>query len=116
MLAGRAISCKSVKSSLFTLTMEVEFVVFFEATNQVLRLQIITLWLQNFISGLKIVHNINRTLMICNDNSIVVFLLKNDKYSKGTKHMYIKYLFVKEEVSNHISKNFLMKDKGETSM
>ena len=63
----------------------------FEATNQ-------ALWLRNFISGLKIVDNIDRPLRIYCDNSAAVFLSKNDKYSKGTKHMDIKYLSVKEEV------------------
>ena len=35
--------------------------------------------------------------MYC-DNSIAVFLSKNDKYSKGAKHMKLKYFVVKEEV------------------
>ena len=35
--------------------------------------------------------------MYC-DNSAAVFFSKNDKYSKGAKHMELKYFVVKEEV------------------
>jgi len=34
-------------------------------------------------------------------NSATVFFSKNDKYSKGEKHMDLKYLSVKEEVQKH---------------
>ncbi|XP_042039575.1 wall-associated receptor kinase-like 1 [Salvia splendens] len=71
--------------------MEVEFVAWFEAT-------VHGLWLRNFISGLRIVDSIARPLKIYCDNSAVVFFSKNDKYSKGAKHMELKYLSVKEEV------------------
>lgn len=64
----------------------------FEATNQ-------ALWLQKFILGLKIIDNINKILKIYCDSFAAIFLSKNDKYSKGTKYIGIKYLFVKEEVS-----------------
>ena len=37
-------------------------------------------------------------LRIYCDNSTEVFFSNNDKYSKGAKHMEIKYLSVKEEV------------------
>ena len=53
LLAEGAISWKSGKESIIaTSTMEAEFVACFEATNQ-------ALWLRNFISGLKIVDNID---------------------------------------------------------
>ena len=61
-------------------TMEAEFVVCFEATIQVN-------WLQNFISGLRIVDNIARPLKMYCDKSAAVFFSKNEKYSKGAKHM-----------------------------
>jgi len=32
------------------------------------------------------------------DNSAAVFFSKNDKYSKGAKHMELKYFAIKEEV------------------
>ncbi|CAA7014470.1 unnamed protein product [Microthlaspi erraticum] len=91
-LAGGAVSWKSGKQSVIaTSTMEAEFVACFEAT-------IHALWLRNFISGLQIVDNIEKPLRIYCDNSAAVFFSKNDKYSKGAKHMEIKYLSVKEEV------------------
>ena len=71
--------------------MEAEFVACFKAI-------IHGLWLQNFISGLRIVYSISKPLRIYYDNSATVFFSKNNKYSNGVKHMEIKYLMVKEEV------------------
>ena len=69
--------------------MEAEFVACFEATIQ-------TNWLRNFISGLGVVDNIAKSLKIYCDNSAAIFFSKNYKYSKGAKHMKLKYFFVKE--------------------
>ena len=74
--------------------MEAEYVACYEATCQ-------AIWLQNFISGLNLVISIPRPLKIYCDNSAAVFFSKNDKYSKGAKHMELKYFFVKEEVQKH---------------
>jgi len=83
---------ESAKQSMIaTSTMEVEFVACFVATIQ-------ALWLQNFTLGFGIVDNIVRPLRIYYVNFTVVFFSKNDKYSKGAKHMDLKYLSVKEEV------------------
>ena len=57
--------------------------------------------MRNFISGLGIVDNISKPLKIYCDNSAIVFFSKNDKYSKGVKHMELKYFFVKEETHKH---------------
>ena len=59
------------------------------------------LWLWNFIFGLYIVDSIARLLRINCDNFAAIFFTKNDKYSKGAKHMDLKYLSVKEEVQKH---------------
>ncbi|KAA0039623.1 Retrovirus-related Pol polyprotein from transposon TNT 1-94 [Cucumis melo var. makuwa] len=92
LLAEGAISWKSAKQSIITTsTMEAEFVACFEAT-------VHGLWLRNFISGLGIVNSIAKPLRIYCDNSAAVFFSKNDKYSKGVKHMELKYFAVKEEV------------------
>ena len=92
LLAGGAISWKSVKQSVIAAsTMEAEFVACFEVTFQ-------TNWLRNFISGLRLVNNIDRLLKIYCDNTAIVFFSKNGKYSKGAKHMELKYFSVKEEV------------------
>ncbi|XP_042973023.1 secreted RxLR effector protein 161-like [Carya illinoinensis] len=92
LLAGGAISWKSMKQTITaSSTMKAEFVACFEAT-------VHGLWLRNFILGLGIVDSIERLLRIYCDNSSAVFFSKNDKYSKGAKHMELKYLSVKEEV------------------
>ncbi|XP_074283854.1 secreted RxLR effector protein 161-like [Silene latifolia] len=92
LLAEGAVSWKSGKQSVIaTSTMEAEFVACFEAT-------IHALWLRNIISGLGIVDSIAKPLRIYCDNSAAVFFSKNDKYSKGAKHMELKFLSVKEEV------------------
>ena len=89
--------------------MEAEFVACFEATVQ-------ANWLRNFISGLGVVNSIARLLKIYCDNSAAVFFSKNDKYSKGAKHMKLKYFAVKEEVQKqrvsieHISTNLMIVD------
>ena len=109
-LSGGAISWKSVKQSVIaTCTMEAEFVACFEAMVQ-------AKWLRNFISGLGIVDSIARPLKIYCDNSAAVFFSKNDKYSKGAKHMELKYFAVKEEVQKQrvsieqISTNLMIAD------
>ncbi|PHT56192.1 hypothetical protein CQW23_04678 [Capsicum baccatum] len=95
LLAGGAISWKSVKQSVIAaFTMKAEFVACFEATVQVN-------WLRNFISGLGLVDNTVKLLKIYCDNTAAVFFSKNDKYSKGAKHMKLKYFSVKEEVQKH---------------
>ena len=92
MLAGGAISWKSAKQTIIaSSTMEAEFVACFKTT-------VHGLWLWNFISGLEIVDSISKPLRIYCDNSVDVFFFKNDKYSKGAKHMKLKYLTVKEDV------------------
>ena len=49
-------------------------------------------------SRLRIVDSIGRPLKIYCDNSAAILFSKNDKYSKGAKHMELKYFTVKEEV------------------
>ena len=89
--------------------MEAEFVACFEATVQ-------ANWLRNFISGLGVVDSISKPLKIYCDNSAAVFFSKNDKYSKGAKHMELKYFVVKEEVQKrkvsieHISIDLMIAD------
>ena len=73
LFAGRVVSWKSVKHTLIaTSTMEVEFVSCFEDTSH-------GVWMKSFIFGLKIVDSISRSLKVFCDNSIAVFLTKNNK-------------------------------------
>uniref|UniRef100_A0A2N9HTC6 Reverse transcriptase domain-containing protein n=1 Tax=Fagus sylvatica TaxID=28930 RepID=A0A2N9HTC6_FAGSY len=72
MLAGGAISWKSVKQTLTaSSTMQAE---------------------------LEIVDSISKPLTIYNDNSAAVCFSKNNKRSSGSKHMHIKYLVVREKI------------------
>jgi hypothetical protein len=110
LLAGGSISWKSAKQSVIAAsTMEAEFVACFEAT-------VHANWLRNFILGLGLVDSIAKPLKIYCDNSAAVFFSKNDKYSKGAKHMELKYFAVKEEVQKHrvsiehISTNLMIAD------
>ena len=64
-MAGGAISWRSAKQSLTaTSIMEVEFVAYFEATLN-------GVWLNNFISGLRIMDSISRPLRIYYNNLAV---------------------------------------------
>ena len=89
--------------------MKAEFVACFKAIIQ-------SNWSWNFIAGLGIVNSISKLLKIYCDNSATVFFSKNDKYSKGAKHMELEYFVVKEEVQKcrvsieHISTNLMIND------
>ena len=89
--------------------MKAEFIPCYEAT-------IHALWLQNFISRLGVVDTITKPLKIYCDNSAAFFFSKNDKYSRGAKHIKLKYFAVKEEVQKqrvcieHIRMNFIIAD------
>ena len=75
MLAGGAVSWKSVKESLTaSSTMEAEFIVCYEASNQ-------AIWLWNFIIGLRIVDGIDMPLKINCDNKAVELYSKNNRSS-----------------------------------
>ena len=72
-LANGAISWRSVKQTLtVTSTMEAEFIACFEATSH-------GVWLKSFIFGLRVMDSISRSLSIYCDNSIAVFMAKNNK-------------------------------------
>ena len=73
------------------LTIEAEFVSCFEATSQ-------TIWLMSFISKLQVVDSISKSLRIYCNNSVVVFLAKNNKSRSFSKHIDIKYLAIREHV------------------
>ena len=89
--------------------MEAEFVACFEAMVQ-------AKWLRKFVEQLKVVDTISRPLKIYCDNSAAVFFSKNDKYSKGAKHMEVKYLAVKDEVKKqtiiiqHLGTKYMIAD------
>ena len=95
MWAGGAISWKSVKQTLVaSSTMEAEFIVCFEASNQ-------GIWLRNFITRLQIIEGINKPLRINCDNKAADLYSKNNRSSSKSKHIDIKFLVVKERVQRN---------------
>ena len=71
--------------------MEAKFVSCFQATSQ-------GVWLKSFISRHRVMDSISRPLRIFCDNSVVVFLAKNNKSGSRSKHIDIKYLAIREHV------------------
>nr|CAN61165.1 hypothetical protein VITISV_008377 [Vitis vinifera] len=109
-LVGEVISWRCIKQTLTaTSTMEVEFISYFEVT-------LYNVWLKSFISGLRIMDSISRPLSIYCDNSIVVFMAKNNKSGSRSKHIDIKYLAIREHVKEkkvvieHISTELMIVD------
>ncbi|KAL6321459.1 hypothetical protein AAG906_016558 [Vitis piasezkii] len=110
MLAGKAVSWKSVKQTLIdSFTMEVEFIAYYEASNH-------GIWLWNFITELHIVDGIEKPLRINYDNKVVELYSKNNRSSSKSKHIDFKFLVVKEKVQSlqvsieHISTNSIIAD------
>ena len=114
MLAGGAISWKSVKQTLVaSSTMEAEFIACFEACFEASNQGI---WLRNFITGLQIMEGINKLLRINCDNKATELYSKNNRSSSKSKHIDIKFLVVKERIQSgqvsieHISTNSMIVD------
>ena len=92
MFIGRAVSWRSNKQTLIaTSTMEVKFVSCFKATSH-------GVWLRSFMFGLRIIDSVSRLLRIFCDNSVAIFMTKNNKSSCRSKHIDIKYLAIRERV------------------
>ena len=92
MMEGGTISWKSVKQTLTTSsTMEAEYVACYEAYCH-------AMWMRNFISALGVVDSISRPLKLFCDNSIVVGFSKNTRSISLSKHINVKFYFVKEKV------------------
>ena len=96
MLSNGPISWKSHKQSLIASSiMEAEFVACYEVTCH-------AIWLRNFVSMLHVIDSIMRPLRIYYDNSVAVRFSKNNKTTRGSKHIDIKYLVVREKVQNEV--------------
>ncbi|XP_068639523.1 secreted RxLR effector protein 161-like [Aristolochia californica] len=110
LMANGAILWRSSKQTLTTTsTMEAELVSYFEATSH-------GVWLKSFISGLRIMDSISRPLRIYCDNSVIVFIAKNNNSESRSKHIDIKYLArrycVKEKkvIIEHVSIELVIAD------
>ncbi|RVW57579.1 Retrovirus-related Pol polyprotein from transposon TNT 1-94 [Vitis vinifera] len=109
-LADGAISWRSVKQTMTTTsTMEAEFISCFEAISH-------GVWLKSFISRLRVMDSISRSLSIYCDNLAAVFMAKNNKSGSRSKHIDIKYLAIrgrvkeKKVVIEHISTELMIAD------
>ena len=56
------------------------------------------IWLRNFISALEAVHSIFRSLKLLCDNSVVVSFSRNTRSTFRSKHIDVKFFFVKKKV------------------
>ena len=112
MLVGGVISWRSVKQTLIaSSTMVAKFIACYEAFNH-------GIWLRNFVTGLRVVKGIERLLKIYCDNNSAVLYSNNNRSSSKSKHIDIKFLFVKERVKNdqlsieYIGTNFMITDSS----
>ncbi|KAJ9679813.1 hypothetical protein PVL29_021660 [Vitis rotundifolia] len=96
MMAGGAVSWKSVKQTLTaSSTMEAEYVACYEACCH-------AIWMRNFISALGVVDSISRPLKLFCDNSAAVAFSKNTRSISRSKHIDVKFYFVKEKVAESL--------------
>ena len=77
--------------------MAAEFIACYEASNH-------RIWLRNFVTGLRIVDSIERSLKLFCDNKSTVLYSTNNRSSTKSKHIDIKFLVVKERVQSDILK------------
>ena len=59
-------------------------------------------WLQNFISPLEVVHFISRPLKLFCDNSAIVSFSRNTRSTSFSKHIDVKFFFVKDKVAESL--------------
>ena len=76
-------------------TMKAKYVACYEATCHVI-------WLRNFILALEVVHSISRPLKLFRDNSIVIYFSRNTRSTSRSKHIDVKFFFVKEKVAESL--------------
>ena len=96
MMAEGVVSWKSVKQTLTaSSTMETKYVVCYETTSH-------QIWLQNFISALEVVHSISKPLKLFCDNSAAVSFSRNIRSTSRSKHIDVKFFFVKEKVAEFL--------------
>jgi hypothetical protein len=91
-LACGAISWSSSKQTIMTSsTLYAEFIACYEAVGQ-------TMWLKKFVSGLRVVDNIERPLKLYCDNEPAVLYVHNNKKIKAAKHINIRFYVMKEKI------------------
>ena len=74
------------------------------------------IWMRNFITGLRVVDSIQRPLKLYCDNDSAVKFSNNNKSSRKSKFVALKFLVVKERVQHeelsvkHICTNSMIAD------
>jgi hypothetical protein len=71
--------------------MYAEFVACYEAVGQ-------AMWLKKFVSGVRVVDSIERSLKLYCDNEPAVLYAHNNKKTKADKHNNIRFYVVKEKI------------------
>ncbi|KAL6331937.1 hypothetical protein AAG906_020287 [Vitis piasezkii] len=95
-MARGVVSWKSVKQTLTTSsTMEAEYVACYEACCH-------AIWMRNFILALGVVDSISKPLKLFCDNSAVVAFSKNTMSTSRSKHIDVKFYFVKEKMAESL--------------
>ena len=109
-LAGGAVSWKSEKDkSIVSSTMQAELVACFSAATQ-------AIWLRNLIKELTVFDFVDRPIQLYCDNNSAVLFVNNNRGLKGSKHMEVTYLTIKEKVQTgniaveHISTDDMIVD------
>jgi hypothetical protein len=74
-------------------TIYAEFVACYEVVGQ-------AMWLKKFVSGLRVVDNIERPLKLYCDNERAVLYTHNNKKTKAIKHINIMFYVVKEKIQD----------------
>ena len=96
MMAGGAVSWKSVKQTLTaSSTMETEYVACYETCCH-------AMGMRNFISTLGVVDSISRPLELFCDNFVAVAFSKKVRSISCSKHIDVKFYFVKEKVAEFL--------------
>ena len=72
-------------------TMQAEFVPCFSAATQ-------AIWLRNLIKELTVFDFVDKPMQLYCDNNSAVLFVNNNRSLKGSKHMEVKYLTIKEKV------------------
>ena len=60
------------------------------------------IWFQDFISALEVVHSISRPLKLFCDNFATVSFSRNTRSTFRSKHIDVKFFFVKEKVAESL--------------
>ena len=110
LLAMGVVSSKSAEQSLIPSSiMATKFIACYEASNH-------GIYLWNFVTGLHILHGVNRPLKLFCDNKSAMLYSNNNKSSTKSKYIDIKFLVVRERVQSgqlsieHIGRDSMIVD------